>query len=359
MAKMRPKIKAFYDMIRSKHEGEIITDATILSATGWSESTLDTHKNKNALAPFLDVTGPGQYRVRRDGSAVTDAQVNAAFTQIRPTEFRLSPGTKLKGGAATYELDSELGRGAVAHVWKAKHIVSKQLVALKIMNPRPDLLAPDVIGDVRHRFKREARNGAKIADPYIVSYLDHGEYQEHPFLVMELADETLAARLAKGRLTVPETLPIIADCAKGLQHLEKQGCPHRDIKPDNILRFGETYKLGDLGVVRWSDMNPAFTSAGSMTAESMRLGSWYYMAPEQRARSHDAVVSSDIYALGISWMEMLSGSTSDPATVAAQEFDAPCEDEEVCGLIRRMLKYRPDQRPTLSEILTVTDRART
>ena len=110
MAKaMRPMIRAFYEMIRTKQEGETITDATILSATGWSRSTLETHKNKNALAPFLDVIGPGQYRVRRDGSTVTADQVNGAFTQIRPAEFKLSPGTKLKGANATYELVSELG----------------------------------------------------------------------------------------------------------------------------------------------------------------------------------------------------------------------------------------------------------
>src|SRR3982751_632517 len=94
---MRPMIRAFYEMIRSRQEGETLTDAAIRSATGWSPSTLDTHKNKNALAPFLDVIGPGQYRVRRDGSTVTADQVNAAFTQIRPTEFKLSPGAKVEG----------------------------------------------------------------------------------------------------------------------------------------------------------------------------------------------------------------------------------------------------------------------
>jgi serine/threonine protein kinase len=124
------------------------------------------------------------------------------------------------------------------------------------------------------------------------------------------------------------------------------------VKPHNILRFGDQCVLGDLGIVRWSDMNPAFTSAGTITRASVQLGSWYYMAPEQRIAPHEATAASDIYALGISWYEMLSGKTPDPAAVGAQAFADPCSDSETNALIRQMLEFDQSKRPTVADLLT-------
>ena len=116
MAKsLRPLLARFFDYISQKNEGDRVSQADVMHATGWTKSTFDTHRNKNALDPFLTPTGSGDFRVRRNGSSISRDDVSKAFTQIRPSELVLSPGLRLKGKAADYQLVSEVGRGAVAH----------------------------------------------------------------------------------------------------------------------------------------------------------------------------------------------------------------------------------------------------
>jgi serine/threonine protein kinase len=353
MAKaLRPNLARFYDFIGKKNEGDVVSEAELMAAAGWQKSTLDTHRNKNALDPFLIAIGGGTYRVRRDGTSISKDAISKAFTQIRPSDLVLLPGIRLKSDRGDYELVSELGRGAVAHVWKAVRILNGKHYALKVVNPRADLLEPSTLDNVKRRFSREAQNGMKIPHANIVTYTDHGEYKGHPFLVMEIADESLASKLQAGPLTVVDSLRVIECCAMGLQHLHRSGCVHRDVKPPNVLRFGDRFALGDLGIVRWSDMNVAFTSAGTITKDAVQLGSWYYMAPEQRQAPHKATHLSDIYELGVTWYEMLTGTTPDPAAVAAQAFDDPTRIDSVNSVIRKMLRYNPNERPTADDILS-------
>ncbi len=335
-----------------------MSEAEVMGAAGWKRSTLQTHRNKNALDPFLAPLGNGSYRVRRPGSTISKDDITQAFTQIRPTDLVLSPGDRLTGASANYELVSELGRGAVAHVWKATRILGRKECAVKVLNPRADLLEPSTFTNVRQRFGREARNGMKLRHENLISYTDVGEFQEHPFLVMELAEESLGSIIETGRLTTTDSLGIVESCANGLRYLHEEGCIHRDVKPPNVLRIGSRFVLGDLGIVRWSDMNSAFTSAGTITRAALQLGSWYYMAPEQRQSPHEATTASDVYELGVTWYEMLTRQTPDPAAVAAQAFADPSEDVEVTSLIRRMLRYIPDERATVGEIIEIVSSLR-
>lgn len=356
--KLRPWLERFQQHLKSKKEGDIVTAVDLMAATEWSPVTLKTHVNKNALAPFLtpinglNLIQNTKFRVRRDGALITKEDVDNAFTQIRPTALNLSPGLRFKAKDADYDLMAELGRGAVAQVWKCQRIRDRKDFAVKVIDPRTDLLNPSTLSDVQRRFKREAENGPKLSHENIVVHVDHGKYQDHAFLIMELADESLATQIEAAPRTVDESRIVIASCAAGLKYLHGMSCVHRDVKPHNILRFGSRYVLGDLGIVRWSDMNPAFTSAGTITKASIQLGSWYYMAHEQRVAPHEATAASDVYALGISWYEMLTGDTPDVAVVAAKAFPDPCADSATNALIRRMVEFEQSKRPAVADILS-------
>lgn len=152
------------------------------------------------------------------------------------------------------------------------------------------------------------------------------------------------------KLEESDTDSIVACCLDGLDYLHSHGAPHRDVKPDNILKFGDTYKLGDLGIVKWGDFDPVMTRGGTITRASMQLGSWFYMAPEQQQDPHEACNASDIYALGISWIEMLTGAVPAPQAIGSNAYPVPSERPEVNEIIKRMVSYDAKLRPTSKEI---------
>jgi len=354
---MNPKQKKLFDFLCTKLAGDVVTEEEILTKTGWALTTLNTYRSKHHIDPFLAPGGNGIYQVLRNGDEISEHDVVRAFTQVKDGIFTILSGMKFEGSHGLYELKAKLGNGAVAHVWRCSSSTGEQLAA-KVMCPNQDLLDPKFINNVRQRFIREARNGIKLSHPNIVRYLDYGELDEHPFIIMELADCSLGSVLKTGSLPFSDTLEVMLCCLSGLKYLHGQNCTHRDIKPDNILKFGTKYVLGDMGIVRWSDMNPKFTSAGTLTRDSIRLGSWHYMSPEQRATPHQVTEASDIYALGISWYEMLTQQTPDPANVAAKHFPPATTNTAAEKLIRQMVAFNPTERPSVSVLLEEVERIR-
>ncbi len=263
----------------------------------------------------------------------------------------------LIGTVGTYILQRELGRGAVGHVGRAKRAADGKFVAVKIVNPRMDLLAQGMIGNISTRFKREAMNGLKLEHNHVVSVLDHGSFQRSNFLVMELALNSCRELLdAAGKFSTADAAVIIDACCQALAYLHANGCIHRDVKPDNILKLQRGFVLGDLGIVKWSDLNPAFVSAGTITRDSVQLGSWFYMAPEQQRAPHDAVEAIDIYALGVTWYELLSGETLPPQYFAAGAVPDATGIPELNDLIRQMTSFHAQNRPAISSVLAVSRR---
>ena len=349
---LRGGAKKLFEWLKQQSAGEIFSYEEVMEAANWNESSLKTYINKNKIAPFLQKLEDRKLKVLLDGDEITEKFFHETFTQTAPRHIQLSAGDEFQGENDKYELVEPLGNGAVGHVWSAR-IKSPEvtLVAAKIMLPRRDLLQDSKLPNVRERFRREARNGREISHPNIVKYLDVGEVQKNPFVIMELADRSIADQLRdSGPIPEEEAAQISLDAVSGLSFLHSKGCPHRDVKPANLLEFSDAIKLGDLGIVKWSDFDPTFTKGGTITQESIQLGSWFYMAPEQQESPHNAVDASDVYALGVSWIEMLTGQTPSPQAIGAGRYDIPDVRSGITNLLANMVKYSPTERPSLEDI---------
>ena len=201
--------------------------------------------------------------------------------------------------AGRYELVELLGYGGMAEVHQAYDQVLRRRVAVKIIHPAQ---LRDPVN--RDRFVREAQVAAGLQHPNTVAVFDVGEDAGRPFIVMELIDgRTLEDRIRDdGRLSVDETVPIVAGVLAGLQAAHDRGLVHRDVKPSNILLpAGGGVKLVDFGIAAVV----AETAASLTTGEDV-LGTPRYLAPE-RVSGRRATPASDIYALGAVTYECFTG----------------------------------------------------
>jgi serine/threonine protein kinase len=155
--------------------------------------------------------------------------------------------------------------------------------------------------DVAQRFDREARLGASLNHPNLVSVFDTATDDEGVLIVMEYVDgETLSKKLRRGPLRPEEVRKIVLDLGDALDHAHAQGVIHRDVKPGNVLiREDGMTKLADLGIATASD-------GTRITRSGIVLGTAAYMAPEQ-LDGREIGPPADIYALAAIAFEALSG----------------------------------------------------
>ena len=221
----------------------------------------------------------------------------------------LAPGTRL----GAYEILTLIGSGGMGEVYRAKDTRLGRDVALKILPPTftgdPDRLA---------RFRREAQVLASMNHPHICAIFGLDEANGTQFLVLELVDgQSLARRIARGRIPVDEALGIAKQIAEALEAAHEKGIIHRDLKPANVaLTSGGNVKVLDFGLAKATE--PAsgtsldVTNSPTITPPSMRtgvgviLGTAAYMSPEQ-AKGRLADKRCDIWAFGCVLFEMLTG----------------------------------------------------
>ena len=197
-----------------------------------------------------------------------------------------------------YQMEAELGRGTMGVVYRATHKPSGKPFAVKVLI---DALCADLTFVTR--FRREAAIVAQLNHPNIVHVYESAKQDKHIYFVMEYFQGVTAGQMLRERKRLPygEVIEIVAQAADALAYAHTAGrLVHRDVKPENMLvdRWRRV-KVLDFGLARIEGMD-AITRAGTV------VGSLYYVSPEQLlGRKLDG--RSDVYALGVSMYEMLTG----------------------------------------------------
>lgn len=206
-----------------------------------------------------------------------------------------------------YELISELGRGGMGVVYRARQLSLGRTVALKMIL-RGELASPAEIS----RFRGEAEAAARLDHPNIVSIFEVGAQGGQPFFSMQyVAGTTLAQRLVSGPLPAGEAAALLIPVCRAVAAAHRAGVLHRDLKPSNVLidNAGRPY-VTDFGLAKQIDNGDGGgdARAGSLTHSGAILGTPGYMAPEQAAGQRGAIgPATDVYSLGAILYAMLTG----------------------------------------------------
>ncbi|MGE0784510.1 MAG: serine/threonine-protein kinase [Sandaracinaceae bacterium] len=256
-----------------------------------------------------------------------------------------------------YEILSPLGSGGMGSVYRARHVLTEQLVALKLLRVGP--------GDeaIAHRFKIEVSVAAKVKHPGIVRVYDAGTEPdaERFYLAMELLEgRSLRDAMDADDAEVHRLVGYLADTLDVMAAAHGEGVIHRDLKPDNLFLEdgpgGPRVRILDFGIAR--DLaGPSVTSSG------MALGTALYMAPEQGTGSREIGPSADTWAVGVMLYEILAGRVPfDGPSAHAVVVDAVTRPHTPLSLLRadlepewgdlvdRCLSKDPKGRPPADEL---------
>lgn len=245
-----------------------------------------------------------------------------------------------------YTITRKLGRGGMASVYLADQESIGRQVAVKVM-PRHFLHDPNFL----ERFQREVKVIANLQHPRVLPVYDYGQIDERPYIVMAfMPGGTLADQIEKGGMTLKQTAKIIRQVSEGLDHAHRKGIIHRDFKPSNVLmsEYGDAV-LADFGIAKMNEATVNLTGSGV-------IGTPSYMAPEMAERG-EVTPAVDIYALGVTLYEMLTGRVpfqgETPLSVMMAHATRPVPDlllnrpdvpAAVADVIKRAMAKRPEDR---------------
>ncbi len=249
-----------------------------------------------------------------------------------------------------YRILRRLGRGAMAEVYLAEQVSLERKVALKILEADVAKEKSDV-----ERFLREARAAARLVHANIVQVYEVGQSGSIHYIAQEYVEgENLGQLIARiGRLDAGPFIQVLGQVASALARAGEAGIVHRDIKPENLLLTpsGEV-KVADFGLARVFEER----QQPRLTEDGMTMGSPLYMSPEQ-IEGKPLDTRSDIYSLGVTCFQMLSGhppfEANTSMSVALQHLrDLPPQlqdlrtdlPKELCQIVDRMLAKAPRDR---------------
>jgi serine/threonine protein kinase len=261
-----------------------------------------------------------------------------------------------------YELFERLGGGPLTAVYAGRNVVTDTPCAVKVLRDDWDDL-PNAV----KLLQREARAGLSVRHPHLVR-VTHAHVTAPPyFLVMDLLPgESLRRRLRRDyRVPVSDAVWIVRQTAEALAALHKAGFLHGDVKPDNLRLTGDgTAVLLDLGFAHRPGENAAFLREGYV------LGTANYLSPEQCDDQPDEDFASDLFSLGVTFFEMLTGRLPYPPgslrqTLRRHLCDPPADIRRhvpelppaLVAMIERLLAHRGKERPRAAAVVQQLVRA--
>jgi serine/threonine-protein kinase len=262
-----------------------------------------------------------------------------------------------------YEIETEVGSGGMAIVYRARDRRDGRPVALKVLRGTAS-------AGVATRFRREIALGSQLQHSRIVPFLDSGEACDRLWYAMPLVTgESLRDRLRReGRFSVAQTVSVLRDLTDALEYAHTRGVIHRDLKPDNIMLRDDGAAIMDFGVAKAisNATHSAVVSDGLRTSTGATVGTPAYMSPEQSAGEKSVDHRTDLYALGVVAYELLTGSppfaassrqammtahlATRPRRISEHRPDVPSALE---SLVMQLLEKRPQDRPTSAGAITV------
>lgn len=265
-------------------------DRTLLESEVGHDSVLENQTKADTRAQTPDLDKP---------TAVGDqtAPTHAEPTARRPRRDEDLVGTTLGG----CELTSLLGKGAMGAVYQAKQLSLQRTVAVKTI--RPEYCEEE---NFLKRFRQEALVVGRFNTPYVVQIYDVGLEEGFHYILMEyVASGSLLDRLKRlpdRRLEVPMAIKWLKQSAEGLLEAERLGVVHRDIKPANLLiDDNDRVKIADFGIAK------SLESSIELTQSEGILGTPLYMSPEQCEGRRQLDARSDMYSLGATFYQALTG----------------------------------------------------
>ncbi len=241
-----------------------------------------------------------------------------------------------------YEIGKLAGRGGVAEVYLATHKLLDRVVAIKIISPTKAGELAD------KRFLKEARVVAGLRHPNIVSIYDVGVLENKYYIIMEYLEGGDLKQHVKKEISAARSLDILKQIGSALAHAHDKGFIHRDIKSQNIMfRADGTAVLTDFGIVK------DLTADTGYTLDGTSIGTPHYMSPEQAQGASTIDYRTDLYSLGVTFYEMLTGSVpyqADSAVAVALKHikdpvpQLPVHLSRYQAIIDRLMAKKPEKR---------------
>lgn len=245
---------------------------------------------------------------------------------------RIQAGQEFTAGGKTYVMRGKLGDGAIGVVRNIIEKESQTQRVIKLLAPESKYIENSSMDDISARFKREGERGKELYHENLIEIYayeqnsdgsnflketDTDTVPESPFIIMEHAGRRTLENYIRKDKGIPkksfnfskEALFIASEITKGVLYLHRRRLIHRDIKPANIFltkRGPLTVKLGDFGIVKWSDFKATLTTGTLTVTGRSGLGTLKYMPPEQSINPKDVTVRSDMWTLGITLFELFT-----------------------------------------------------